>query len=110
MCYESVYIIILYIHVLTAMAVRYGSKNVYQSMSRAISLWLDLGSDIANKLLKERMNQEAKETLKNQHSTLSLVHTEVRGRFSSGEDTLWLFSVGVLFDGERVKMNMFFFI
>ena len=46
-------------------------------MSRAISLWLDLGSDIAAKTLKERLNSEAKETLKSQQATLALIHAEV---------------------------------
>lgn len=59
------------------MAVRLGSKNVYHSMSRVISLWLDLGSDVASKLMKDRLNNEAKETLKKQQAILSQIHAEV---------------------------------
>jgi len=69
----------IYCHMVCAsgMAVRYGSKNVYQSMSRATSLWLDLGGEIASKMAKDRMNNEAKEILKNQQATLTALHSDV---------------------------------
>ena len=63
--------------IIVAKAVQYGCKNVYQSMSRAITLWLDLGSDIAAKNMKERLNNDAKETLKHQTQALTQIHSEV---------------------------------
>jgi len=46
-------------------------------MSRATSLWLDLGGEIASKMAKDRMNNEAKEILKNQQATLTALHSDV---------------------------------
>lgn len=58
----------------------YGTKNVYQAMSKVITMWLDLGSDIAKKLASTKKNDETQKVLSLQKETLAQIHTEVSFR------------------------------
>lgn len=59
-----------------ATCLRYGSKNVYQAMSRTITLWMDVATDVLGKT-SEKLNSEAKTILEYQQDAVSKISNEV---------------------------------